>query len=343
MTSSRPAAKSFSVAICCYTEARLQQTLDAVASVKGQSLAPLETILVVDHNPGLFERILPLVTGVRVLPNVHERGLSGARNSAIEAAEGEVLAFLDDDAEAAPDWLAEQQRWYEDPGVLGVGGYVEAEWGPLGRPKSFPPEFDWVVGCSYVGLPSVATTIRNPIGANMSIRASVFKVVGGFRSTIGRVGTRPVGCEETELCIRARQILGGRFVYEPAARVLHHVDERRRSMSYFMSRCYSEGISKALVVQLVGAADGLRAERAHVGRVLTRSFVRNVEQALTGGGTAAAARATRIGLGTAAAAIGYALQRVSPVRARMIARATRFGWTLQTRRAVTNARYHHRS
>ena len=39
-----------------------------------------------------------------------------------------------------------------------------------GRPRWFPPEFDWVVGCSYTGLPETVAPVRNLIGAAMSFR-----------------------------------------------------------------------------------------------------------------------------------------------------------------------------
>ena len=79
-----------------------------------------------------------------------QRGISGARNSGIAAARGAIIAFLDDDAIAAPDWLEQLLAGYSSPNVLGVGGAIEPQW-QGGRPRWFPPEFDWVVGCTYLG------------------------------------------------------------------------------------------------------------------------------------------------------------------------------------------------
>jgi MFS family permease len=57
----------------------------------------------------------------------------------------------------------------------------------------------------------------------MSFRREVFDTVGGFTDGLGRVGSRPLGCEETELGIRLRQWRAdSRLVYEPAAIVRHH-------------------------------------------------------------------------------------------------------------------------
>jgi cellulose synthase/poly-beta-1,6-N-acetylglucosamine synthase-like glycosyltransferase len=118
---------------------------------------------------------------------------------------------MDEDATAAPDWLERLTHGYDSDEVLGVGGTIDPLW-LTGRPAWFPAEFDWVVGCTYRGLPETANRVRNLIGCNMSFRREVFQQVGGFRSGIGRIGLRPVGCEETELCIRLNQHIRGCFV-----------------------------------------------------------------------------------------------------------------------------------
>src|SRR5207247_3975777 len=173
----------------------------------------------VDHNHALFERARRQLDGVIVVPNREPRGLSGARNTGVAESRGDVIAFLDDDAVAEPDWLAHLLAAYTDRHVLGVGGAIAPHW-LEGRPAGFPAEFEWVVGCTYEGMPTARAQVRNVIGANMSLRRSVVGRVGGFRNGMGRVGLLPVGCEETELCIRARQAIpDGVFVYEPRARV----------------------------------------------------------------------------------------------------------------------------
>src|SRR5881628_2113045 len=99
------------------------------------------------------------------------------------------------------------------------------------------------------------------IGANMSARRELFSLVGGFRDGIGRLGRLPRGCEETELCIRARQRLPhAQFIYEPRARVTHAVPPSRATWSYFRSRCFAEGLSKARVSSSTGRRDALAAE-----------------------------------------------------------------------------------
>jgi glucosyl-dolichyl phosphate glucuronosyltransferase len=316
-------ALSFSVVICAYSDDRWPDLERAVASVEAQTRPALETVIVVDHNPGLLARARSELAGVHSVPNGGERGLSGARNSGVDAARGDVVAFLDDDAAAADVWLERLATCYADDDVLGVGGSIEPLW-PRARPAWFPPEFDWVVGCTYRGMPSSTTSVRNLIGANMSLRRKTLAAVAGFRSGIGRVGTRPVGCEETELCIRALQRWPGRrFVYEPQARVAHRVDATRTVWRYFLRRCYAEGQSKAQVARLCGARDALATERAYMLRVLPRGAVDAVREAVRRRRPAQALAAAAIVAGLSATTAGYAAEQVRHVLARGAAPPTR--------------------
>jgi hypothetical protein len=108
----------------------------------------------------------------------------------------------------------------------------------------------------------------------MALRRRVFDEVGGFTSGIGRIGKVPLGCEETELCIRyTARHPDDRFVLEREAVVHHMVPPSRLSWSYFRSRCWAEGLSKAAVSSLVGARSGLASERTHVLKAMPKELV----------------------------------------------------------------------
>jgi glucosyl-dolichyl phosphate glucuronosyltransferase len=304
-------APSVSVVICAYTERRWDQLVDAITSVQRQTTPPLEVIVSVDYNPALRQRIARHLPGVVITGNRQRQGLSGARNAGVAVARGDVVAFLDDDAAAAPDWLERLSAGYTSPAVFGVGGAIEPVWS-AGRPRCFPEEFDWVVGCTYRGMPEAPTGVRNLIGANMSLRRAVLDALGGFRSDIGRIGTRPLGCEETELCIRARRRWPeGIFLYDPSALVRHRVPANRASWRYFHSRCYAEGLSKASVARLADARSGLASERAYTMRVLPRGMLRGVVEALARGDPAGLGRSAMIAAGLAVTTAGYLVGTVS--------------------------------
>jgi GT2 family glycosyltransferase len=300
---------SVAVVICAYTEQRWAETLKAVASVQAQQPPPDDLVLVVDHNPELQARFAAHLPGVRVVANQHEPGVSGARNTGVELVQVEVVVFLDDDAAGQPGWLAGLARHYADSHVLGVGGRIDPDWATQ-RPRWWPAEFDWVVGCSYTG--QVAGAVRNLIGANASFRRELF-AAGGFKVDIGRSSeiALPVGCEETEFCIRvANTRPGGVFLYDDQAAVSHRVPRERETFSYFRSRCWSEGLSKAQMTGTVGVETGLSSEWTYSTVTLPVGVLRNLGLALRGD-RAGVARAVVILVGLAYTTAGYLVGTVS--------------------------------
>ena len=295
--------KKISVIICAYTDDRWNHLIKAIKSIQQQTLRVTEVIVVTDYNSGLFVRLQQLKSDVVLLENREKKGLSGARNTGIAEATGDVIAFLDDDAIAAPNWLELLIMHYGES-ILGVGGAVLPIWEGE-KPTWFPDEFYWTVGCTYLGMPEATKPIRNPMGGAMFYRKEVFAEVGNFRYGLGRLENIPLGCEETELCIRARQHWPeSKFIYEPRAIIYHHIPFRRANFNYFCSRCYSEGISKAFVVEMVGGTDGLSSERNYTFRTLPQGFLRGLADAFHGD-FSGLRRAGAIVLGLGFTAFGY--------------------------------------
>ncbi|MFG3039034.1 glycosyltransferase family 2 protein [Streptomyces sp. NPDC048330] len=302
---------SVTVVVCAYTLDRWDDIRAAIGSLHAQRHPVDEIVLVVDHCPELHARATAAFDGIRILTNTGRRGLSGARNTGVQAARCEVVAFLDDDAAAEPDWSARLLAHYTGPDVAGVGGLVRPRW-TTRRPAWFPPEFDWVVGCSYHGLPEHLSPVRNFIGANMSFRRSDVLAAGGFRADLGRVGTRPLGCEETELCLRiAARRPDAVLLHEPAAAVRHRVPAARATWAYFVSRCYAEGLSKAQVARLGGSHAALASERAYLRSTVPRAFARALRPGRPAGLRTAGALAGGVGVTVAGYARGRA-RRLAP-------------------------------
>ena len=312
----RPA--SVSVIICAYTDERWDDIVGGVTSLEGQTRPPEQIVLVIDHNDELLERAADHFAArgggvnVDVVANTLQQGLSGARNTGVSWCGGDVIAFLDDDARAHDvHWIATMLEDYTDPDVAGVGGGATPNWDGLEPPAWFPKEFGWVIGCSYTGLPTEAEEVRTFIGCNMSFRREVFDEIGGFCDGIGRVGKRPVGCEETEYCIRLRQRFPrARLVFDPDLHVFHRVTPDRREFRYFRLRCWSEGLSKAVVSRRVGAEDGLASERAYTTKVLPLGVLRGIGDGLRGH-ISGFARAGAIVLGLLWTTAGYARGRIA--------------------------------
>jgi glycosyltransferase involved in cell wall biosynthesis len=298
------ASAGVSVVICAYDSQRLDLSRAAIASALAQVPRP-EVVVVVDHNPELLE-VFRDEFGARavVVANAQRRGLSGARNTGLANSSGAVVAFLDDDAVAGPDWCEALIRPFADSDVVAVGGHAVPVWS-RGKPGWFPDEFLWVVGCSYAGMRR-SGPVRNVIGCNMAFRREVLERLGGFDLGLGRLGNKPLGCEETELCIRAvRETPGSRIELAEGCEVQHFVSADRHRLGYFFRRCVMEGISKARLRSLSGG-DATRSERGQLMSVLPRAFVRYVATALRRGDVSAIGRAGALAAGTVATVAGFA-------------------------------------
>lgn len=294
-----------SVVICTYTESRWALMLEAIESVRQQTVPVDEIVVVVDHNPALLARFRAHDPALRVIENREHRGLSGGRNTGIASSSGDHVAFLDDDAVAAPDWIEKMSRHLQRPEVLGVGSRVDPAW--FGAPvRWFPEEFLWVVGCTYRGLPKVAGPVRNLTGCSMLVRRTVFEQAGGFSHRLGRTTSKlPLGGEETELCIRAQQVMPGSiFMHEPETSIAHHVSTDRMTWAYLLLRCYAEGLSKATLARMIGRAK-LSSERQHTMNVLPAGIAKGFGDAFLRFDLSGLARAAAITLGFTSAACGY--------------------------------------
>ena len=275
------APHSCSVVLCAYTDRRWDDLSAAIMSLSQQPAAT-QIVVAVDHNQALAARLRGAFPYITVVENTNAPGLNHARNAGVAASQGAIIAFIDDDALPDADWVERMLRPYQDASVIGVGGSIEPNW-PASRPDWFPPEFDWVVGCTYRGMPEQPTAVRNVIGCNMSFRREAFDLIGGFH--FGRVGALAIGSEndETEFCIRLGNALPqAKIIYSPDIHVLHRVTPERLKLRYFVRRCFSEGISKSKLSRHVGQQKSLASERTYTMRTLPLGVVSGLSDALRG-------------------------------------------------------------
>ncbi len=316
-------AQNISTVICAYTEKRWSALAAAIASVQQQTLPPQEIILVIDHNPALLHQAQENLTGISIIENSRDKGLSGARNSGWLHAQSEIIAFLDDDAVAEPDWLENLAASYVNPSVAGVGGKIVPLW-EGDSPFWFPEEFHWVIGCTYRGMAVKKGCLRNVIGANMSIRRAILEALGGFRKSFGcnkntttsrnllKWFNHYAGDEETEFCIRAsQQIPGSVWLYAARAIVQHRVSVERTRWKYFLWRCYDEGLGKASLVTLHAPGIGLSSERTYTLYSLPLGFAYNLASTFLCRDVAGISRAGAIATGFFTTVLGYCVGSIS--------------------------------
>ena len=308
-----PSLPTVSVVICSYMEDRWPQLVKCVASVGAQTLPPIEIIVCIDHNAALLAKSeaffaedrpagpIPVV----VVANKYGGRLGSARNTAAELARGAVLAFIDDDAAAAPDWLERLIAPYAGGENFAAVGGAPIPVFEVRRPRWFPYEFDWVFGCAYRGLPLTRAPLAHLIGANMSVRRSALQEIGGFHSD---------DHDDMDMCHRIA-FANYTVLYEPRAVVHHFVPAGRTTWRYFWRRCYLVNRGKVEAFANMREAAHLGAEVGFVMRIATKSVPAEVRQAIRGD-PAGFSRAGAMMAGVTLAGAGHLAGRLRLYRAR---------------------------
>lgn len=156
-------------------------------------------------------------------------GLSRARNLGIEAATGDMVAFLDSDAWADPDWLHYLVTAIEEHGAAAAGG-----------PNLSPPGDGFIAQCIDCA-PGNPTHVlldderaEHVPGCNMAFRKDALQAINGFAPR------HRVAGDDVDVCwkLLAR---GDRIVFSPAAFVWHH---RRATVRAFWSQQVGYGVAE---------------------------------------------------------------------------------------------------
>lgn len=177
-----------------------------LASLRAQSLSSDRYEIVVADNNSVdgVERVQRLAPDIRVVPAL-EQGAGPARNAGAAAAQGEIVAFIDSDCIAHPNWLS--------AGIEALRRYDYAG----GQVVVFPRTADRMTAAEAYEL-VFAFNFKKYIekdkysgSGNLFMTRRVFDQVGGFRAGVS---------EDVDWCRRANR-LGLRLGYAPDAIVRH--------------------------------------------------------------------------------------------------------------------------
>lgn len=140
------------------------------------------------------------------------------RDMALSQAQGEILAFLDDDAYPDKDWLAKALRHFEFPEIAAVGGpAVTPDADSLRQKASGQVYSSYLMSGQYVYryLPKGERFVDDYPSCNFLVRKSVMRELGGFN-------TRFWPGEDTFLCLKIVRDLKKKIIYDPQVLVYHH-------------------------------------------------------------------------------------------------------------------------
>lgn len=253
-----------SVVVCTYNGSRtIRDCLDGLTKLEYPNF---EVIVVNDGSKDNTPEIVAEYPSFKLI-STENRGLSNARNTGLEAATGEIIAYTDDDARPDLHWLHYLALTYATTDHAGVGG-----------PNIAPPGDGWIAECvaNAPGGPIHVllddTTAEHVPGCNCSFRTEALRQIGGWDPRFRSAG------DDVDVCWRI-QHMGWTIGFSPAAMVWHH---RRNSIKDYWKQQIGYGRAESLLEQKwpekYNAAGHLAWSGRLYGKGLTETFVSTEER-----------------------------------------------------------------
>jgi glycosyltransferase involved in cell wall biosynthesis len=253
------------ITVCICTHNRPGYLHDCLRELRRQTVGSDSfEVLVVDSAstgdvPEKMARMVAEIPNVHLL-RVEQPGVSSARNAGAWAAEGAYIAYLDDDALPAPDWIESIRTAINqpEPRPVMIGGRILPHWeAPL--PVWWPPQLRGILsiieheGQGEYRTPALPDGLE-PYGANMVVQVLPMLAIGGFGRRSGRFGKALLSDEEVQLAWRL-QDAGHSVRYDSRIVVRHQIQAERLTPRWLLSRLYWQGVSTVLTRRLLGRPD----------------------------------------------------------------------------------------
>lgn len=245
-------APILTIVVCTYN--RSDWLHGCLTSLEPQCPDDLVEVLVVDNNStddtaDVVRKFSERKHNVRYVFE-ESQGLSHARNRGIKEAVGQIVAYIDDDARAHPDWVSAVLHFFDvTPDASGVGGpYCAFSSVPI--PPWFPKEY----GSSSLGSETRKLQEGEWItGLNMAFTKSALTETGGFDTAIGMSGNKVAYGEETNLIMRMRN-RGMQIYYCPEMLVDHAILPHKLELGWLLRSNFSNGYDGVTTFDYKGSA-----------------------------------------------------------------------------------------
>ncbi len=250
------------ITVCICTHDRPRYVRDCLNGLRQQTVGPDRFgIIVVDSAssgevPAQLAQLVSGISNARLL-RVEQPGVSFARNAGALAAGRGYVAYIDDDAVPAADWIERiiAAIGERDPPPAMIGGRILPRW-EVPLPRWWPIRLRGVLsiieheGQGEYRTPALPRELE-PYGANMIVHVPALRTMGGFGPQSGRIGKALLSDEEVQLAWRLQS--AGHSVWYDSRIVVHHqIQAERLRPAWLLSRLYWQGVSAVLTRRLLG-------------------------------------------------------------------------------------------
>ena len=253
------------ISIVIATYNRADQLLETLESVIQQDLPASEwECIVVDNNSAddtqkRFAKFAEIHRefSLRIVRE-EQQGLSYARNRGIEESCGDIIAIIDDDELVNKEFARGYLELFDDyQNAVAAGGKVVPRY-PSGKPS-------WLSHFSEVPIANPTSWGNSickfpkgkiPAGGNMAFRREILLKYGGFDTSLGRVGGKLTGGEESDLFERLAND-GVEFWYVPNSIIYHIIGKEKLTADYFKRLSCNTGVSQRHRAELHHRLSGL--------------------------------------------------------------------------------------
>jgi glycosyltransferase involved in cell wall biosynthesis len=247
-----------SIVVSSYTSERLENLLDLLDSVEGQTV-PAELVAVVEKDEALRDKVLERLRGSRmkwtIVFSKSRLGISNARNLGVENSTASFVGFVDDDAILFPDWTKMAiEAFGQYPEIIGVTGEVLPKWSD---PSSvwFPKSLYWIIGCTGWRNSLGEELGQSVSGVNMIFRKEAFVGVAfldGFADGAQREGKLGFPNEDNDFALRLTLETRQRILFTPRVRVYHAVYPFKLTNRYIRRYSFWQGVAESRYNDMFG-------------------------------------------------------------------------------------------
>lgn len=275
-----------SIVVCTYSLDTFENLVEAIDSLLNQTYKNIEIVIVVDGNEELYNKIVEDYGSRESIKSVslkENMGVAIARNTGIRAAQGDVIAFFDDDAVADTRWVENLVDIYQKLDAISVGGKIVPLWLPK-KPDYFPEELGWLVGMTQEGFANdKVAEVRNTWESNMSFKREVFEKIGLFNEKFGFVkgGKSYIQGIAPEFTLRMKDKLGKGVIYNPEAIIYHRTPAHKARVKLLLKRAFYQGYTKALLKKSSPSSETLNTEVSYLNNLLFSHIPHRIKEAFS--------------------------------------------------------------